>query len=221
MAIIAKQRPGVYSDYQTSGILYSKKSGKSIAIVAKSSTETNKIYTIQKLSDAQTIFGKDSIMYSLCKTIFENGASNILAISAGNSDENYASAFKILEETDGINVVICDSTNVSIQQLLMQSIVNASLNKKERIGVIAAAKNQSELADWASSFNNERILLVAQNPIGTDGSTLSGCILAAAVAAIISQYTDPSQSFNGVGFEGISKLNKALTEDEVDDYINN
>ena len=221
MAIIAKQRPGVYSDYQTSGILYSKKSGKSIAIVAKSSTETNKIYTIQKLSDAQTIFGKDSIMYSLCKTIFENGASNILAISAGNSDENYASAFKILEETDGINVVICDSTNVSIQQLLMQSIVNASLNKKERIGVIAAAKNQAELADWASSCNNERILLVAQNPIGTDGSTLSGCILAAAVAAIISQYTDPSQSFNGVGFEGISKLNKALTEDEVDDYINN
>lgn len=221
MAIIAKQRPGVYSDYQTSGILYSKKSGKSIAIVAKSSAETNKIYTIQKLSDAQTIFGKDSIMYSLCKTIFENGANNILAISSGDSDENYTSAFKILEEMDGINVVICDSTNVTIQQLLMQSIVSASLNKKERIGVIAAAENQSELADWASSFNNERILLVAQNPIGADGSTLSGCILAAAVAAIISQYTDPSQSFNGVGFEGISKLNKALTEDEVDDYINN
>lgn len=221
MAIIAKQRPGVYSDYQTSGILYSKKSGKSIAIVAKSSAETNKIYTIQKLSDAQTIFGNDSIMHSLCKTIFENGANNILAISSGDSDENYTSAFKILEEMDGINVVICDSTNVTIQQLLMQSIVSASLNKKERIGVIAAAENQSELADWASSFNNERILLVAQNPIGTDGSTLSGCILAAAVAAIISQYTDPSQSFNGVGFEGISKLNKALTEDEVDDYINN
>lgn len=220
MAIIAKQRPGVYSDYQTSGILYSKKSGKSIAIVAKSSAETNKIYTIQKLSGAQAIFGDESIVYSLCKTIFENGAINIFAISVGNSDENYVSAFKMLEETDGINVVICDSTNVTIQQLLMQSIVSASLNKKERIGVIAAAESQTELADWASSFNNERILLVAQNSIGADGSSLSGCILAAAVAAIILQYTDPSQSFNGAGLKGISKLNKTLTEDEVDEYIN-
>lgn len=219
MATIAKQRPGVYSDYQSSGILYSKKIGKSIAIVAKSSAETNKIYSIQKLSDAQTIFGDGSIMYSLCKTAFENGASNILAISAGNSDENYSLAFKILEETDGINVIVCDSTNVTIQQLLMQSVVDASLNKKERIGIIAASENQSELTNWASSFNNERILLIAQNPIGTDGSTLSGCILTAAVAAIISQYTDPSQSFNGIGFEGISKLSKALTENEVDEYI--
>ncbi|CDB24501.1 uncharacterized protein BN706_00663 [Clostridium sp. CAG:557] len=221
MSIIAKQRPGVYSDYQTSGILYSKKRGKSIAIVAKSSAEANKVYSIQKLSDAQTIFGNSSIMYSMCKTVFENGSSNILAISVGNSDKNYTSAFKVLEETDDINVAICDSTNVTIQQSLMQSVVAASLNKKERVGIVAADENLTELANWASSFNNERILLVAQNPINVNGNLLSGCILTAAVAAIISQYTDPSQSFNGTSFEGISKLNKTLTEDEVDEYINN
>lgn len=221
MATLAKQRPGVFSDYQTSGILYSKKSGKSIAIVAKSSAaEVNAVYNVQRLSDVQTIFGAESMMYSLCAVAFENGASNICAVSVGDSDENYNDAFELISAPDGICAVVCDSTDLATQQLLMQSVVEASLNKKERIGIVAAPENQSDLAAWAANFNNERILLVAQSPVTAEGTTLSGCVLSAAVAAKISQYTDPSQSFNGVALSGFSKLNKALTEDEVDFYIN-
>lgn len=221
MNIIAKQRPGVYSDYETSGILYSKKTGKSIAIAAKSNAETNTVFNLQKLSDVQTIFGSDNLAYSMCKTAFENGIHNICAISVGDSDENYANAFDIIEKLDGISAVICDSSAASVQQLLMQSVVNSSLNKKERIGIISASENQTELADWANSFNNERILLVAQSPIDSNGNKLSGCVLTAALASILAQQTDPSQSFNGVSLEGISKLDKTLTEDEIDTYIVN
>ena len=221
MAIIAKQRPGVYSDYQASGILYSKKTSKTIGIVAKSSIlAANTMYTLGRLSDVEATFGTDSMMYTLCKVAFENGANSICAISAGDSDENYAAAFALLEGIDGISVVLCDSTEASVQQLLMQSVIAASQNKKERIGVIAAAQAQEELATWARTFNNERILLVAQNPVDSEGNILSGCALAAALAAVISQYADPSQSFNGVSLEGISKLNGALSEEEVDAYIN-
>lgn len=220
MAIIAKQRPGVYSDYQTSGILYSKNAGKTIAIVAKSgSVAANTMYALNRLSDVEATFGTNDIIYRLCEIAFENGANSICAVSAGNSDENYAAAFNLIETTDNIGVVICDSTNNSVQQLLMQSVVNASQNNKERIGILAATENQTELASWANSFNNERILLVAQSPIDSDGNTLSGCTLTAALAAVISQYADPSQSFNGVSLEGISKLSETLSEEKIDEYI--
>ena len=219
MDIIAKQRPGVYSDYKTSAILYSKKTGKNIAIVAKSSAEINKIYNVQKLSDAAAIFGSDSTMYTLCKYVFENGCSNILTISTGNLDENYSEAFSLLQNTDNINIIVCDSTELSIQQLLMNSVVEASKNKKERIGILAAPDNQSDLDVWASNFNNERILLTAQNPIDSNNDSISGCALAAALAAIISQYTDPSQSFNGTNLNGFSALKQNLSEDQIDKYI--
>lgn len=220
MAIIAKQRPGVYSDYQTSGILYSKNAGKTIGIVAKSSIlAANTMYTLGRLSDVEATFGADGMMYTLCKVAFENGANSICAISAGDSDDNYAAAFALLEGIDGISVVLCDSTEASVQQLLMQSVVAASQNKKERIGVIAAAQAQEELATWARTFNNERILLVAQNPVDSEGNILSGCALASALAAVMSQYTDPSQSFNGVSLEGISKLSETLSEEKIDEYI--
>ena len=220
MAIIAKQRPGVYSDYETSGILYSKKTGKTIAIVAKSSLEANTMYTLSRLSDVQAVFGNDGTMYELCKIAFENGATTICAVSAGDSDENYASAFTLLENIDGISIVLCDSTDLTIQQLLMQSVVSSSQNKKERIGILAA-ETQTELATWSNSFNNERILLVAQSPLDSDGNTLSGGILAAALAGVISQYTDPSQSFNGVSLQGFSKFSTTLSEDDIDTYISN
>lgn len=221
MTILAKQRPGVYSDYNTSKILYSSKIGKSVAIVAKSEADTDKIYNIQNLSDAQTIFGSSSTMYLLCKAVIENGVNNILAVSAGSSESNYEKAFEIIEETDGISVVVCDSLDSPIQQLLMQSVLNSSKNKKERLGILASSENNDSLSTWAKQFNNERILLVAQNPLNSEGKTLSGCILAASLATVISKYTDPSQSFNGAEIKGFSKLNKTLTEDEVDEYITN
>ena len=221
MTILAKQRPGVYSDYNTSKIMYSQKTGKSIAIVAKSNAETGKIYNIQSLLDAQTIFESSSTMYLLCKAVLENGMSSILAVSTGNSDNNYESAFDLIEVTDGISAVICDSTNDSVQQLLMQSVLNASENKRERLGVLASPESNDSLSTWAKQFNSERILLIAQSPINSEGTTLSDCSLAAALAAVISKYTDPSQSFNGAEIEGFSKINKSLTEDEVDEYITN
>lgn len=220
MAIIAKHRPGVYSDFKTSDILYSKKTSKSIAIVAKSNAEINTVYNIQKLSDAQATFGNETLMTTLCKSALENGASNIYAISVGSSDENYALAFKSLENITDIHVVVCDSSDISIHKLLAESVNNASLNKKERIGIIAASENLLEPYSWASEFNDERILLIAQNPLSSDGSTLPGCILATALASIISRYSDPSLSFNGINIEGFSKLNKNLTEEQVDEYIN-
>lgn len=219
MAIIARERPGVYSDYETSGILYTKNKGKSIAIIAKTGGQANKVYTITRLTDVETIFGTSGLMLSLCKTAFENGAYSITAVSVGSSDENYETAFSLIEEISNVSVVICDSSDTTIQQLLLQSVNNASQNKRERIGIIFSGTEQTDISEWASNFNNERIVLIAQNPIDSEGNALSGGILAAAMASVISQCTDFSQSFNGMSLEGISGLNETLSENEIDSYI--
>lgn len=221
MAIIARERPGVYSDYETSGILYAKNRGKSVAIVAKTGGQVNKVYKLTKLTDVETAFGKSGLMLSLCKAAFENGAYSITAVSAGESDENYETAFNLIEKTDDISVVICDSSDTAIQQLLVQSVNAASQNKKERIGIVFSGTEQTDISEWASNFNSERIVLIAQNPIDSEGNILSGGILTSAVAAIISQCTDPSQSFNGISLEGITSLNGTLNENEIDSYIVN
>lgn len=219
MSSIAKERPGIYSDYNTSGIFYTKNIGKSIAIVAQLNVEVSTVYTVTKLSDAQVLFGIEGIIISLCKAAFDNGAYSIVIISAGSQEEGYELAFRKLKEIDNISVVICDSTDSAVQQLLAESVIDASQNKKERIGILAAPEGKTNLNLWASGFNSERIILTAQNPVDKDDDILSGCILTAAMAAVISQNIDPSQSFNGVSLEGITKLSQNLTEDNVDDYI--
>ena len=217
MSTIARERPGVYSNYEASGVIYRHSSSRTIGIVAKSSAEIGKIYNITKASDAESIFGKSGLMFNLCDISLKNGAYKISAVSVGDSDENYQGAFDLLNAVDDICAIICDSENLSIQNLLKTSVISASENLRERIGIVAAAQDET-LSTWTTNFNHERIILVAQNP--TEGNqTLSGCILAAALAGIISKNTDPTTSFNGDALEGISGLNISLSEDDVDDYI--
>lgn len=218
MSIVARERPGVYSDYEASGVIYRNNSSRTVGIVAKSSAAIGKIYNISRISDAENIFGKVGIMFTLCEMALKNGAYKISAVSVGSSDTNYQDAFNLLSTVDDVCAVICDSESVLIQKLLKASVISASENLKERVGIVAAAKNET-LSTWISNFNNERIILIAQNPIDDNNQTLSGCVLAAAIAGIISKNTDPSTSFNGIALEGISGLTGILSEDDVDDYI--
>lgn len=219
MSIVARERPGVYSDYEASGVIFANKAGKTVGIVALAGGVVGQIYTITKVSDAKTIFGEDGLMVKLCQTALENGAYKIAAVSAGSSADNYQTAFDALKAKDDICAIICDSQSVAVQALLKESVVFASENLKERIGIVSASKTET-LSTWAENFNNERIVLIAQQATGENGEELSGCLLAAALAGVVSKKDDPSTSFNGVNLEGVYGVNTSLSEDDIDEYIN-
>lgn len=218
MSTIARERPGVYSDYDASGVIWGSNIGKIVGIVASTGGEINTVYTITRLSDAKTIFGETGLMIDLCNIAFQNGASQIAAVSAGSSDPNYAAAFAALAGSDNICAIVCDSTDVSVQTLLKESVVSSSENCKERIGIISLSSSGS-VTDWANNFNCERLVLTAQIPIDENGNSLSPCLLSAALAGAIANTSDPSTSFNGIVLSGITGLSAHLSEDYIDSYI--
>lgn len=223
MSITSRQRPGVYSDYDTSGIIWSDGLGKAVGIVSLNDAQQNTVYTITKTSDAESIFGTSGEMYNLCKLALQNGAMKVLAVSAGTLESNdYETAFKVLESESSVYTVICDSTDSSIHMLLKESILRSCSAQKERIGIVSYGKYEdiNEITSWAQDINCERIMLTAQNPM-SDTDELSGCLITAAIAGAISANTDPSYSFNSITLKGINKLSNNLSEDDVDTYIEN
>lgn len=210
--MLATERPGVYSDYEASGILWSS-SGRQVGIAAQALGEQNRVYTVTRTSDAETIFGSGSKMVKLCALALQNGAAQVAAVPAGTGQAvDYAAAFAALEAQQ-VCAVLCDSTEDSVQRLLMESVLRASKAGNERIG-FAVCGAEDPFA-WAAGFNCERMVLVAQAPFGeTDGGSL-----AAAMAAQVAKSTDPSASFNGVRLEGITGLNTTLREEMLDAYV--
>ena len=224
MSITARQRPGVYSDYDTSGIIWSSGRGKAVGIVGLSSVKANVAHTITRTSDARTIFGTDDDMYELCRIALLNGALKVVAVSAGTGEEaDYQAAFNVLESQSDVYTVICDSTSGDVHALLKASVLSASQNQKERLGIAAygSYENINSVTNWASSINCERMILTAQNPLDENLNELSGCLVTAAIAGMISANSDPTYSFNANTLSGILSISKNLDEDTVDAYITN
>ena len=58
--IWANERPGVYSDYDTSGILWGQTSGKSVGIAAVGQGNANTVHIVYRASDAVLYLGREA-----------------------------------------------------------------------------------------------------------------------------------------------------------------
>lgn len=82
--LIAKERPGVYWDYDASGVLWGSDSLKQVGIAALCENgEQNRVYSIRRISDGKAVFGEDSIMAGMIEKALINGASGVKAVKAG------------------------------------------------------------------------------------------------------------------------------------------
>jgi hypothetical protein len=214
--MISKERPGIYSDYIASGIIYGSNATGCVGLIAANSqAELDNVYTITRLNDAETIFGKDSLMLRLCSIILQNGASSIKALSAGDGQlAKYESAFNKLLAQDNIACVICDSSQIEINTLLKNSVIQASLACKERVGIASCSEEYIE--SFVREINCERIIALKQKAKDALSDTFYGCFIAAAIAGLIASSSDPSSSFNSYALVGITALDKVYTEDEID-----
>lgn len=219
MAIIASERPGVFSSFETSTITYGGQSGGAVGLVAAcKGCEVGRVYSVTRMSTANLYFGEmeeASPMIALCEILLLNGASEIKAVAV-DSDTSYEQAFALLEGDPAVVTVVCDSTDEQVHKTMLESITRASKNKRERIGVAFAGTGA---ANRAKELNSERLVLTAQNGLDENGQVLSGVFLAAALAAKASMAGASEQNFNGLGISGIPALEGLLTEEEIDDLI--
>ena len=142
MSEMRHERPGVYSVYDASSVTSAGRAAKRIGVAALAVKGTaNTAVTLTGYGAGVEAFGEDGAdtpgMSTLLKLLFANGASTVYAVrvGAGGGLEAYQAAFAALANCD-VQVVVCDSSELTIQKALKTAVETASAARGERIGVI-------------------------------------------------------------------------------------
>ena len=213
MSMTTHERPGVYSDYDASTVVSSTGGGQTAGLVAVCTKgEVGTLYVLNRYEDAVTTFGQEENLTELVRLLLLNGAAQVRAVPVANA-EGYDAAFALLEAEEDVALVVCDSTDVSVQQKLRDSVCAASEARRERIAVVCggASERVDNLVQRAGQINSERVVLLAPG----DASSL----LAAAVAGAIAGETDPAVPMGGAELKGLGGLDAQYTDNEIDTLV--
>ena len=212
MNVITKhERPGVYSSYEASAYSAAAGKGKAVAVVAAGpETSVGKVYTWTSYSRAMSDVGQ-CMLSDLARLVLKNGASLVYGVAVA---DDYEAAFAQVEAIEDAAVVVCDSTDVAVQQLLCSMVESCSASRRERIAVTAGAAGESvtALVARAASLNHERMVLVAPGDAAGDG----GIRCAAAVAGAIAGNTDPALPLGGARLYGLDGLETSYEDGDID-----
>ena len=223
MNSIIHERPGVYSSYDASAAIQGGGAKKVIGIAAKAASgEKNEVVRLTNYAAGETAFGADKKtvgMQTLLRILYQNGAAAVAAVAVPDTGttEEYKAAFALLQQETDIGVIVCDSDDVTVQQALRDSVVQASNARNERIAVVGSkGEDVSALTARAKKLNSERMVLVGGEVLAEDGSVLGGIAAAGAVAAAIASGADPAIPLNGAELKGLTGLRSAYSDDEID-----
>ena len=221
MSTIVHERPGVYSSYDASSMVSGGRSAKTVGVAAKAvSGEIGTVQLITGYAAGVAAFGEDGSrrgMSTILKLLFRNGATAVRAVSVAEDDPDYAAAFALLAGCEDVQIMVCDSSDIAVQQTLRQSVTEASANRRERIAVVGGTEESVEqLVEHAAALNSERMVLVGPDALDEDGTPVSAVFAAAAVAGAIAAGGDPAVPLNGAALHGLGGLSAAYTDNDID-----
>ena len=220
MRSIIHERPGVYSSYDASAAVRGGRAIRTIGVAAKSTGGTaNTPVTLTSYEAGIGVFGEDQAqspgMAAILRLLFLGGASTVVAVAVGDGD--YAGAFAALQAVEDIQIVVCDSGDLAVQQALRASVEAASAARRERIAVVGMdGAETSELKERAAALNSERMVLVGPDVLDSGGQALPGMFAAAAVAAAVAAARDPAIPLNGTDLKGLGGVSEQYGDNEVD-----
>ena len=204
------QRPGVYSSYEASALTAAVSGGAAVAVIADTANaDSDGPYSWTSYSRALADVGKCTLS-ELARLALKNGAGMVWGIPA---NEDYDAAIGMAAALENVAVVVCDSTELSVQQALRDMAEECSGARKERIIVAGCGVDEGveQLIARAAGLNSERVVLVAPGAVGADGTAC-----AAAVAGAIAGNTDPALPLGGVELSGLNGLSAAYEDGDID-----
>ncbi len=224
MKSIIHQRPGVYSSYDASSVIRGGRAVRVVGVAAKAAAGTPNVpVTLTSYAAGVSAFGEDGEgngMSTILSLLFQNGASVVVAVAVGNGTDgnsDYAAAFAALQETDNVQIVLCDSELLTVQTALRESVAAASQARRERIAIVGMkAATTGELIARAAELNHERMVLVGPDVTDTAGRTLSGVFAAAAVAGAVATLSDPAVPLNGAALKGLAGVSQPYGDNDID-----
>ena len=219
------QRPGVYSSYDASTVVSSRGTGRLVGLAAVSEKDVpDGVQVVTSYDRAVELFGsgKADGAAELIRLALKNGASGVAAIPVSGED-GYEAAFAKLSAMEDIALVVCDSTDETVQKKLKESVIEASGMRRERLCVLAGDKDEDVdgLVARAGKLNHERVILVAPGAVDSEGDPTSGLPLAAAVAGVLAGESDPAIPLGGAELLGLSGLSVRLEDKDLDRLILN
>ena len=220
MNVTVHQRPGVYSSYDASAVVGGGGSGRLVGVAAVNTrAPAGVLHIITSYEQAVERFGNDGDegMAELIRLALRNGAGGVAAVPV-TSEAGYAAAFELLANTDDLAVALCGSTELTVQQALRDSVIQASEARRERIAVVAGAEGETvdELIARAKALNHERVVLTAPETLSRSGAAISGLPAAAAVAGAIAGERDPAVPLGGAELSGLYGLARRYEDRELD-----
>lgn len=220
MRSIIHERPGVYSSYDASAAVRGGRAIRTIGVAARSAGgAASTPVALTSYEAGIGVFGEDRTdspgMAAMLRLLFLGGASRVVAVAV--EDENYAAAFAALQAAEDIQVVVCDSGDLTVQQALRASVEAASAARRERIAVVGMDGADTEaLRERAKALNSERMVLVGPDVLDSSGQALPGMFAAAAAAAAIAAARDPAIPLNGTELRGLGGVSEQYGDNEVD-----
>ena len=221
MSITTHQRPGVYSAYDASALVYGRGRGGLVGLAAvNTAVEAGTLTTVTSYEKAVSVFGIEGDMAILAGLALRNGASGVVCAAVADAD-GYEDAFALLCSREDIPVMICDSTSLTVQQKLRDSVVAARASRRERIAVVGTTKGEKvdTMVTRAVGLNNERAVLVAPGAVDGEGAAISGNRVAACVAGVLVSEPDPAIPLGGAVLQGLSGLSQHYSDNELDPLI--
>ena len=215
------ERPGVYSAYDAAAVVSAAKGSKTIGVAAKAVRGTvGEVVTLTGYAAGVTAFGEDADpgMSTLLRLLFLGGAGKVVAVRVADEGtlEDYQAAFDALAKQD-VQVVLCDSAALTVQQALRSAVEAASAQRRERIAVVGGdGDTVAELVERAAGLNSERMVLVGPDALNSSGGRLPGVFAAAAVAAAIAAGKDPAVPLNGTELYGLGGLVEEYGDNDID-----
>lgn len=210
-AVTKHERPGVYSSYEASSLTAATAGGGNVAVVARlDKTNLEPYYQWTSFSRAAADVG-DCVLSRMAQLAIRNGAGVVYGIPAG---EDYDGAFAVMAALEDVNVVVCDSTTLSVQQDLKTAVHECAAARRERIAVVggAAGETVAQLIQRAAGLSSERMVLTA--PGAGDGS--GGALCAAAVAGAIAGSSDPALPLGGAQLYGLEGMEANYDDGDID-----
>lgn len=217
---IIHERPGVYSSYDASAAVRGGRAARTVGVAAKSTSGTaNAAVRLTSYEMGLSTFGEDAEgtpgMPAILKLLFLGGASTVVAVKVDEDD--YAAAFRVLQTVENLQVIVCDSGELTVQQALRVSLESASAARRERIAVVGMSDAATaDLTERATALNSERMVLVGPDGLDGAGKPVSGVFAAAAVAAAVAMTRDPAIPLNGTPLNGLTGVSVDYTDSEID-----
>ena len=221
MNLTTHERPGVYSSYDASTLVRGSGGHKTVGLAAINSVATAGVpVTVTSYEAAVAAFGSqegEQDMAELIRIALLNGAAAVVAVPVEDAD-GYEDAFETLAATENISVMLCDSTQVTVQQALRDSVLAASAARRERIAGVGgdAGESVTALVTRAKQLNCERMVLVAPSSVDGEDTALDGLSTAAAVAGAIAAQSDPAVPLGGAELLGLKGLSQQYSDNDID-----